>query len=185
MKIVVITGSPHRDGTSALMAREFIEGANKSGHEIYRFDAAFKKVHPCIGCDKCECGKNPCVFQDDMEELYCKLQEADVVVYISPLYYHNISAQLKTVIDRYHGIDNLICGTEKKVFTIITAAYPEDWVFDGVKATIKTTARYLGWKDCGGIYAYGCYQKTDIQKTDYPRLAFELGENLERVVICQ
>ena len=182
MKVVVITGSPHRDGTSALMARKFVEGANKSGHEVYKFDAAFKKVHPCIGCDKCECGKNPCVFQDDMKELYCKLQEADVVVYISPLYYHNISAQLKTVLDRYHGIDNLIRGTGKKVFTIITAAYPEDWVFDGVKATIKTTARYLGWKDCGGIYAYGCYQKADIQKTDYPRLAFELGENLEKIL---
>ena len=67
------------------MARKFVEGANKSGHEVYRFDAAFKKVHPGIGCDKCECGKNPCVFPDDMKELYCKLQEADVVVYISPL----------------------------------------------------------------------------------------------------
>lgn len=185
MKIVVITGSPHRDGTSAFMAKEFIEGANIAGHDVYRFDAAFKKVHPCIGCDKCECGKNPCVFQDEMNELYSKLKEADAVVYVSPLYYHNISAQLKTVIDRYHGIDDLIRGTGKKVFTIITAAYPEDWVFDGVKATIKTTTRYLGWKDCGGIFAYGCYQKADIQRTDYPRQAFELGKNLERMVACQ
>lgn len=185
MKIVVITGSPHRDGTSAFMAKEFIEGANTAGHDVYRFDATFKKVHPCIGCDKCECEKNPCVFQDDMNELYSKLKEADGVVYVSPLYYHNISAQLKTIIDRYHGIDDLIRGTGKKVFTIITAAYPEDWVFDGVKATIKTTTRYLGWKDCGGIFAYGCYQKADIQRTDYLRQAFELGKNLERMVACQ
>lgn len=182
MKIVVITGSPHRDGTSALMAEEFIRGAETAGQEIYRFDAAFKKVHPCIGCDKCECGGEPCVFQDDMTELYDRLQEADVVVYVSPLYYHNISAQLKTVIDRYHGIDDLIRGSGKKVFTIITAASTEDWIFAGVKETMKTTARYLGWEDCGGIFANGCYHKADILKTDFPQQAFELGKSLERLV---
>lgn len=118
-------GKPHQNGTSALMAEQFIKEAEIAGQKIYRFDAAFKKVHPCIGCDKCECGKHPCIFQDDMKELYRKLKEAEVVVYISPLYYHNISAQLKTVIDRYHGINDFIRGTGKKVLTIITAAYPE------------------------------------------------------------
>lgn len=178
MKIVVITGSPHKDGTSALMAGEFIKGAMEAGHEIYRFDSAFRKVHPCIGCDKCNSGKNPCIFQDDMMELYPELKAADMVVYISPLYYHGISAQLKTVMDRYHGIDDLIRGNRKKVLTLITAAYPEDWVFEGVKATMKTTLRYLGWEDCGGIYAFGCYQKKDIEKTDYPKRAYELGKSL-------
>ena len=57
MKIVVITGSPHKNGTSALLAAEFIKGAAEAGNEIYRFDAAFSQVHPCIGCDHCECGK--------------------------------------------------------------------------------------------------------------------------------
>lgn len=183
MKVVVITGSPHKNGTSATMAEQFIKGAEMAGHEIYRFNAAFKKVHPCIGCDKCGCGKNSCIFQDDMSELYHKLIDAEIVVYVSPLYYHNISAQLKTVIDRYHGIDDLIRGTGKKVLTIITAAYPEDWVFDGVKATIRTTTKYLGWKDCGGVFAYGCHQKSDIEKTDYPQQAYELGLNLERMIM--
>lgn len=178
MKIVVITGSPHKDGTSSLMAQKFIEGATESGHEIFRFDSAFKKVHACIGCDKCQCGKNQCVFQDDMIELYSKLIEADMIIYVSPLYYHSISAQLKAVIDRYHGIDDLIRGTGKKVLTIITAAYPEDWVFDGVKATITTTLKYLGWENCGGIYAFGCPKKADIEKTKYPVQAYELGKSI-------
>lgn len=52
MKIVVLTGSPHKQGTSGLLAEKFIEGAKKAGHEIFRFDAAFSNVHPCIGCDK-------------------------------------------------------------------------------------------------------------------------------------
>ena len=152
MKVLVITGSPHRKGTSALMAEKFIEGALKMGAQINRFDAAFANVHPCIGCDVCHCGENKCVFDDDMMSLYPKIQDADIIVYISPLYYHNISAQMKAVIDRYHGIDDLIRHKPKKVLSIITAAYPEDWVFDGVKAVIKTTTRYLGW---GNKVLYG------------------------------
>lgn len=178
MNIVVLTGSPHKSGTSSLMADNFIKGATEAGHKIYQFDTAFKKIHPCIGCDKCECGKNPCVFQDDMTELYPKLLEADMVVYVSPLYYHNISAQLKTAIDRYHGIDDLIRGTGKRAILIMTAAYPEDWVFNGVKESFKTTLRYLGWKDAGGIFAHGCYQKENIEKTDYPKQAYELGKSI-------
>lgn len=183
MKIVVLTGSPHKQGTSALLAEKFIEGAKIAGHEIFRFDAAFSDVHPCIGCDKCECGKKDCAFRDDMFALYPKLIEADCVVYVTPLYYHGLSAQLKTVIDRFHGIDDLIRGTRKKVLTLVTAAYPEEWVFEGIKATIRTTTRYLKWEDCGGIFAYGCYQRADIEKTDYPQRAFELGMNLESIAM--
>lgn len=87
------------------------------------------------------------------------------------------------MIDRYHGIDNLICGTGKKVLTLVAAAYPEEWFFEGIKATTRTTVRYLGWEDCGGIFAYGCYQRADIEKTDYPQRAFELGMNLESVTM--
>ena len=51
MKIVVVTGSPHKQGTSALLADKFIEGAQAAGHEVFRFNAAFEDIHPCQGCD--------------------------------------------------------------------------------------------------------------------------------------
>ena len=53
MKIVVVTGSPHKAGTSALLADKFIEGAESKGHEVFRFNAAFEDIHPCRGCDAC------------------------------------------------------------------------------------------------------------------------------------
>lgn len=182
MNIIMITGSPHKNGTSAILAEQFQKGAEEAGHNVDRFDAALEKIHPCIGCDKCGCGEKPCVFQDDMQAVYSKLIHADVVVYVSPLYYHNLSAQLKRVIDRYHGIDDLIRGAHKKVLALITGAYPEEWIFDGVKATVKTTVRYLGWKDCGGIYAYGCRTREDILRTEYPQRAYELGMKLSEVI---
>ncbi len=67
MKIVVVTGSPHKAGTSALLADKFIEGAQSKGHEVFRFNAAFEDIHPCRGCDAC--GMNgPCVQKDAIEE---------------------------------------------------------------------------------------------------------------------
>ena len=48
MKVLVITGSPHKNGTSACLADRFIKGAKEAGHDVVRFDAAEKQVHPCI-----------------------------------------------------------------------------------------------------------------------------------------
>ncbi len=59
MKIFVLAGSPHRNGTSALLADRLTAGMRDAGHEVFRFDAAFGRVQPCIGCDKCECGSRP------------------------------------------------------------------------------------------------------------------------------
>lgn len=64
MKITVLTGSPRAKGNSAYLAEQFIKGAQEKGHEIYRFDCAFKHVEPCRACNRC--GMNgTCIFNDD------------------------------------------------------------------------------------------------------------------------
>ena len=87
MKIVVLTGSPHEKGTTSVLADAFISGAKEAGHEIYRFDAAHKSVSGCIACNSCENGENPCVFEDDMQELIPHLLDADMVTFVSPVFY--------------------------------------------------------------------------------------------------
>lgn len=68
MKIVVLTGSPRKNGNSAYLAEQFIKGAEEKGHEVFRFDCAFKQVEPCRACNRC--GMNgPCIFNDDFQEL--------------------------------------------------------------------------------------------------------------------
>ena len=68
MKIVVLTGSPRRNGNTNHLAGQFIKGAEEAGHEVYRFDCAQRKVSPCIACNRC--GMNgQCIFSDDFEEL--------------------------------------------------------------------------------------------------------------------
>ena len=178
MKVLLITGRPHKTGTTAALTEQFTKGATEAGHEVFRFDSAFAKVHPCIGCDKCMTGKNPCVFQDDMQKLIPKLLEADLVAFSTPLYYHGYSAQLKAVIDRFHGIDDLVRGTGKKAVLLAAGASPYAWIMEGLTATYRTELRYLGWQDQGTVLAVNCYSKEDIEKTDYLKLAYELGKNL-------
>ena len=92
MKIVVLCGSPHKAGTSALLADKFIEGAQAAGHEVFRFNAAFEDINPCRGCDAC--GMNgPCVIQDAISaKLIQKLVDCDMVALVTPLYYYGFSA---------------------------------------------------------------------------------------------
>ena len=69
MKIVVLSGSPHKHGTTSKLVDSFIAGAEAAGHEVVRFDTAFMKIHPCIACEKCHTEYGKCVFADDMVQI--------------------------------------------------------------------------------------------------------------------
>lgn len=78
MKITIITGSPHQQGTSAYLTNEFIKGAQEAGHSIFRFDAAFEEIYPCLGCYKCK-NSGSCVHKDSMEKLIPHLLESEML----------------------------------------------------------------------------------------------------------
>lgn len=178
MKIVIITGSPHKNGTSALLTEQLIKGISAEGNEIFRFDTAFENVHPCIGCDTCQFGKKPCVFKDAMTELYPKVIEANMIIFVTPLYYHAMSSQIKMAIDRFHGIDDLIRGTKKKTMLMMTCGSNDQRITNGVVASYREMIHYLGWEDAGILLAYGCYQRKDIEMSEYPKLAYQLGKQV-------
>ena len=112
MKIVMITGSPHRHGTSALLADAFIQGAQEAGHTVFRFDAAFQELHPCRACERCHNTDKGCIYKDGMEELNPHLLEADLVAFASPIYYYDWSAQLKLAIDRFYANSTALRRTD-------------------------------------------------------------------------
>ena len=178
MKIVVLTGSPHRNGTSFVMADALIRGAEEAGHIVYRFDAGLKEVHSCIACDNCGRGDAPCVLEDDMQELIPQLLAADLVVFVSPVYYSGFTSQLKAVIDRFYGIDQLLCGAEKSAALLVCAADTEIRTTRGIQAVYEEAMHYLKWKDLGQIFAIGCAARGDIEQTDYPEKVYQFGKSL-------
>lgn len=176
MKILVLTGSPRKGGNSNTLADNFIRGAEEAGHQVFRFDAAFKEVHPCIGCNKC--GMNgPCIFKDDFEFVRQHIVDADMVVFATPMYYFGISAQLKAVIDRFYAINGQI-HRPKKAALIVTYADNSPEKENVIINHYKVLLNYLGWQDAGQIIAAGVWSVGAVNNTDYPRRACELGKSL-------
>lgn len=178
MKVTVITGSPHKNGTSALLADEFIRGAQEAGWKTFRFDAAFEQVAPCLGCDRCGIGAAPCVQKDGMQKLRPELLTSQAVALVTPLYYFGFSAQIKRVIDRFYACNYQLTG-RKKVFLLATAYDQNAWTMEALSVHYETLARYLQWEDAGRVLAVGCGVRSDIERSKFPKEAYQLGRSLK------
>lgn len=177
MKIVVLTGSPRRNGNSAYLADRFIQGAQEKGHEIYRFDCAFRQVEPCRACNRCGMD-GPCIFNDDFSELRPHLIEADMVVFATPMYYFGISAQMKRVIDRFYAINGKIKGLYKKAAYLMTYANTAKSDAEPMLLHYRTMMVYLGWESVGEVVAPGVWTAGSVRDTDYGDKAYRLGKSL-------
>ncbi len=176
MKILVLTGSPRKNGNSATLAEHFIKGAKEAGHSVERFDAAFKKVHPCIACNSCGMD-GPCVFKDDFEFVRKHIVDADCVVFATPMYYFGISSQLKAVIDRFYAINGQI-HVPKKAVLLMTYANTAASEAVPIKSHYEVLLKYLGWTDAGQVIAPGVWPVGAINRTEYPERAYQLGKRI-------
>lgn len=178
MKLVVITGSHHKDGTTALLAEQFIKGSIESGNDVFRFDAAFEEIHPCMACDACKKGEKVCIQKDAMHKLYPQLIAADYVVFVTPVYYFGMCSQLKTVIDRFYAVNSLLRKKTKKCILITASGDSEEWVLAPIIKHYEAISEYLNWSDAGRIIATGFYAKSDIENSNFPDKAYKLGRSL-------
>lgn len=176
MNILVLTGSPRGHGNSNTLASHFIRGANEAGHTVTRFDAALKNVHPCIACNSC--GMNgPCVFKDDFEFVREHIIPADLVAFVTPMYYFGISAQLKAVIDRFYAINGSI-HTPKQAVLIMTYANNSRRNESPILTHYEVLLEYLGWTDAGQLIVPGVWTAGSVERTSYPDQAYRLGKSL-------
>lgn len=177
MKIVVLTGSPRKNGNTNYMADRFISGAKEAGHEVYKFDCAQKDISGCIGCNHCNMN-GPCIYDDDFTQLRPKLIEADLVAFVSPMYYFGFSSQLKRVIDRFYAINGQIKGASKKAVFMMAYADTAQSEAEAMTGHYKTLIKYLGWKDAGMVIASGVWTAGSIKNTKYGDEAYKLGKGL-------
>jgi multimeric flavodoxin WrbA len=178
MKITVITGSPRKKGTSALLADKFIEGAKEAGNDVFRFDAAFEEIKPCMACDYCASHNGQCVRKDAMNTWYEKLIEADMIVFVTPLYYYGMSTQLKAVIDRFHANNAKLAGNKKSMM-LATSYGANDWTMEALEKNYESILRFMNWNDAGKLFATGCPVREVIEQTNFPNQAYELGKSIQ------
>lgn len=158
MKIVVLNGSPRPNGNTQAMVAAFAEGAREQGHDVSIVSVGRKKISGCIGCEYCHTkGNGACVQKDDMQELYPALQEAEMLVLASPVYYFGFSGQLQCVISRFYAI-----GKPKKLRkTALILSSGSDDVYEGaLYAYRKSFPEYLGVEDMGVFTAFGEQNKS-------------------------
>ncbi|MCI9198520.1 MAG: flavodoxin family protein [Lachnospiraceae bacterium] len=166
-KIVVITGSPRKNGNSFAMTDTFIRAAQEKGHTVTRFDAALKKVGGCRACETCFSTGKACTFDDDFNTIAPAILEADAVVFTMPVYWYSIPAQIKGVIDRLFSF--VVGGKDiaGKECALIACCEEDDMsVMDGVRIPMERSAALLKWKMVGEVLIPSVLNAGDIEKTD-------------------
>jgi len=98
-KVLILSGSPRKNGNSDLLCDEFMKGALESGNEAQKIRVAEKNIGFCRACYACK-ETGVCAIKDDMAEVLQKMIDADVIVLASPVYFYSVDAQLKALIDR-------------------------------------------------------------------------------------
>ena len=177
MKIVVLQGSPNKKGSTFILADCFRQGAEDAGHTVEMIDVAHAKIHPCTGCIHCGY-EGPCVQKDDVEEIRKKILGADMLVFATPLYYYGMSAQLKTLIDRFCAFNSSMQRKHMKSVLLTVAWNSDSWTFEALEAHYKTLVRYLSLTDMGMVLGYGCGTPSMTEHSKFPQQAYQLGNRL-------
>lgn len=99
MKITAFNGSPRQGGNTEALLKEAIRGVKEAGHDVKVFNLNLMKVRPCQDCGGCD-NTGICVLDDDMNEIYSAIREADRIILASPIFFFGLSAQAKAMIDR-------------------------------------------------------------------------------------
>ena len=154
-KILILNGSPRKNGATASLAKALIEGAQGNNNEVKEDYITAMNIKSCIGCDSCLRTHNGCVQKDDdMAIIYEDMLWADVVVFVSPVYWGTITGQLKVVFDRLFAWFNKVGfeNAKKKSVLLMTARgsdYSMALDFYGI------LTKYLGWTDLGAVLGAG------------------------------
>ncbi len=178
MRVLVLQASPNIQGSTSVLVDEFCRGAREAGNAVERVDVCRLNISPCTGCVACGY-EGPCVQHDDMDVLRKKILDADMLVLATPLYYYGMTAQLKTVIDRFCSANASITGRRLRSALLTVAWNADDWTFEALAAHYHTLVRYLHWQDCGMVLGYGCGTPSSTRASRYPREAYALGRSLK------
>jgi len=174
-KVLIISTSPRVSSNSHALAEEFARGAEEAGNDIEIICLRDKEIKYCQGCLACQkTGK--CVIHDDAPEITAKMHDADVIVWATPIYYYEMSGQMKTMIDRGNPLyDSDYRFTD--VYLLSSAAEDEAYVPERALSGLQ------GWLDCferahlaGSVFAGGVTKPGDIVGHNALTEAYEMGK---------
>ncbi len=188
MKVLGIFGSPRRGGNTDLLLEEALKGAQSQGAEVERIYLTDFSITPCRECHGCD-QTGQCVIEDDMQKIYPKLLEADIIILSSPIFFYGVTAWVKALIDRSQALwarkyllkDPSLGkeGRKRKGFFISVGATKGQRVFEGAILTVKYFFDVLNAEYSGELVFRGVEAKGEIRNhKEAIQQAFEAGRNL-------
>ena len=177
-KILIISTSLRNNSNSDILARECERGARDAGLDVDYVSLKGKEIKYCIGCMSCQ-KTNKCILKDDVADIIAKVKDAEVIVYATPIYYYEMSGQMKTLLDRLNPLYTSDYNF-RDIYMIATAADDSDATFD------KAYSGLSGWVDCfekaslkGIVTGGGIDEAGSVNNfVDIKNKAYELGRGL-------
>ncbi len=174
-KVIVISTSLRHGSNSDMLANQFVEGAKAAGNEVEKISLVGKNIQFCKGCLGCQ-KLGHCVIRDDVNDIMDKVMKADVICWATPIYYYEMSGQMKTLIDRMNGMYEQDYQF-RDVYLLTTAAEDE------AETPKRAEAGLTGWIDCypksrlaGTLFCGGVNDAREIEGNAKLQDAFELGK---------
>lgn len=172
--IIVISTSPRKGGNSDLLADEFLRGAQQAGNKAEKISLCDKTIGFCKGCLACQ-NTQRCVIEDDANSIVQKMLVADVIVFATPIYYYEMSGQMKTMLDR----SNPLYTSDyhfKDIYLLAAAAEEEESTMDGAINGLQ------GWISCfeksrlaGTVFGGGVGAVGEIEGHPALQKAYDMG----------
>lgn len=158
--VLIISSSSRKGGNSETLAASFAKGAQEAGNRVETVYLREKQYGFCKGCFACR-KLGHCVINDDAVELAARMHDADVLVFVTPVYYYSVSGQLKTILDRANPLyDTDYAFT--KAYLLATAAENEPETVAGTEKAVQ------GWVDC--------FPRCELVETVFAGGVNEVGE---------
>ena len=175
--VIVISTSLRQGSNSDMLAEKFAQGAIAAGNNVEKISLSGKNIQFCKGCLACQ-KLGHCVIKDDVNDIMAKVLKADVICWATPVYYYEMSGQMKTLIDRMNAMYGLDYRF-RDVYLLTTAA-------EGEEQTPKRAEMGLtGWIDCypesrlaGTLFCGGVNAPGEIEGNPKLQEAFELGKRI-------
>ena len=172
-KIVVLSGSPRKNGNTDKLAAAFVEGAVSAGKSVEIFRVADMKIAGCLGCAHCFTEPGTCVQKDDMAQILEALKTADVFVLASPVYFWDVTAQLKLAIDRTYALLRAERKTKRAAMLLTCGSR-----VGATELMFQTMCEFSKWENAGVIVESGLHGPDAINGREVLERARALGREI-------
>lgn len=174
MKILALIGSPRKGGNTDVLVDQILKGSESKGHRAEKLYLYDYEIRACLDCRRCKKEDNTCALKDDMPGIYRMLQDADLIIFGTPIYWYGPSAKMKLLIDRLRPFIESR-GLNGKHGVIVAPSEEGKDCCGPLVEMFRMSFSYLGMEFSGCILAKA-YERGEVKENiEEMARAYEMG----------